>query len=195
MTASACGVLKSSSSASASCSQEPPSSDGFRNTSRKPSARAFAASSVSSEKSIGFRQCAPRNSISSVSRPHSSIASRRDTTFPSDFDIFSPVNSSIPLCIQRRANSRPAPRDCAISFSWCGNTRSSPPPWISKTGPEVLLGHRRALDVPPRPPTAPRRVPRRVLTLLRRLPEREVARILLARVRLLLLDLIRPLAR
>jgi len=66
------------------------------------------------------------------------LASRNDTTFPSDFDIFSPVNSSIPLCIQRRANSRPAPRDWAISFSWCGKTRSRPPPWISKTGPRYF---------------------------------------------------------
>ncbi len=42
---------------------------------------------------------------------------------------------------------------------------------------------------------APGRLPRRVLALLRRLPEREVARVLLARVRLLLLDLVGPLAR
>ena len=47
--------------------------------------------------------------------------------------------------------------------------------------PEVLLGHRRALDVPARPAAAPRRVPPRVLALLVRLPEREVARILLQR--------------
>ncbi len=26
-----------------------------------------------------------------------------------------------------------AQRDCAISFSWCGKTRSRPPPWMSKT--------------------------------------------------------------
>ena len=46
---------------------------------------------------------------------------------------------------------------------------------------------------PAAPP--PRRLPRRVLAGLRRLPQREVARILLARVRLLLLDLIGTLAR
>ena len=39
------------------------------------------------------------------------------------------------MCIQSCANSWPSARDCAISFSWCGKTRSSPPPWISKTGP------------------------------------------------------------
>ena len=47
--------------------------------------------------------------------------------------------------------------------------------------PKELLGHRGALDVPPRPPGSPGRVPRRVLTLLLRLPEGEVARILLQR--------------
>src|ERR1700751_4577116 len=61
--------------------------------------------------------------------------------------------------------------------------------------PEVLLRHRRALDVPARPAPPPRRVPPRVLARLVRLPEREIARILLQRVRLLLLHLVRPLAR
>ena len=61
--------------------------------------------------------------------------------------------------------------------------------------PERLLGHRRALDVPARPARAPRRLPRGVLALLRRLPEREVARVLLQRARLLVLDLVGPLAR
>ena len=61
--------------------------------------------------------------------------------------------------------------------------------------PEDLLGHRRALDVPARAAAPPRRVPPRVLGLrLVRLPEREVARVVLERVRLLLLDLIRTLA-
>ena len=54
---------------------------------------------------------------------------------PSDFDIFSPASRSIPLCIHIRANSRPAERDCATSFSWCGKIRSRPPPWISNAGP------------------------------------------------------------
>src|SRR5207248_1515951 len=62
--------------------------------------------------------------------------------------------------------------------------------------PEDLLGHRRALDVPARPAASPRRVPPRVLRLrLVRLPEREVALVLLERARLLtLLDLVGLLA-
>src|SRR4029450_11495124 len=54
-------------------------------------------------------------------------------------------------------------------------------------GPEMLLGHRGALDVPARPPGPPRRVPQRVLALLVPLPEREVARVLLQRALLLFL--------
>src|SRR5262245_11515102 len=61
--------------------------------------------------------------------------------------------------------------------------------------PEQLFGQRRALDVPAGPAAAPRRVPRGVLTLLVRLPEGEVARVLLERVRFLLLDLVGPLSR
>jgi hypothetical protein len=38
--------------------------------------------------------------------------------FPSDFDIFAASVSTIPLCIQARANGRPAASDWAISFSW-----------------------------------------------------------------------------
>ena len=36
---------------------------------------------------------------------------------PSDFDIFSASVWTIPLCIQTRANGRPAASDWAISFS------------------------------------------------------------------------------
>jgi hypothetical protein len=49
-------------------------------------------------------------------------------------------------------------RDCAISFSWCGKTRSSPPPWMSKVSPR-LARHRGALDVPAGAAGAPRAVP------------------------------------
>src|SRR2546423_15388858 len=59
---------------------------------------------------------------------------------------------------------------------------------------EELLREHRALDVPPRPTSPPGRVPGRVLALLVRLPEGEVARILLQGIRFLLLDLVRPLA-
>ncbi len=58
MIASACGVLKSSSSTLTNGSHSPSGagSEGFRNTSRNPSARDCAAAIVSSEKSIGLRQ-------------------------------------------------------------------------------------------------------------------------------------------
>ena len=55
--------------------------------------------------------------------------------FPSDFDIFSPVSRSMPLCIHTRAKRSPAASDCARSFSWCGKIRSRPPPWTSKSSP------------------------------------------------------------
>jgi hypothetical protein len=47
-----------------------------------------------------------------------------------DFDIFLPSTWRKPLCIQKLAiTSVPwAQRDWAISFSWCGKIRSSPPP-------------------------------------------------------------------
>ena len=89
----------------------------------------------SSEKSIGLRQCAVRKKSSTVSRPQRSSTSAIVSTFPTDFDIFSPVKRSMPLCIQIFANALPRARDCASSFSWWGKTRSSPPPWISNTGP------------------------------------------------------------
>src|SRR6185295_10973051 len=41
---------------------------------------------------------------------------------------------------------------------------------------ELRARHRRALDVPARPPAAPGRIPRGVLVRLVRLPEREVER-------------------
>ncbi len=62
---------------------------------------------------------------------------------------------------------------------------------------EDVLRHRRALDVPAGPPPPPRRVPPGVLgRRLVRLPQCEVARVLLERARLLaLLDLVGLLAR
>src|SRR5215207_8263737 len=50
---------------------------------------------------------------------------------------------------------------------------------------EDLLGHRRAFDVPPRSPRAPRRSPRRVLVRLLGLPKGEVPLVLLEVTRLL----------
>ncbi len=101
---------------------------------------------------------------------------------PSDFDIFSSLMRTKAWCSQWRTNGTPAaPSDCAISFSWCGKIRSSPPPWRSNGWPRYLIAHRRALDVPARTPRTPRALPRR-LARLRGLPEREVERVALALV-------------
>src|SRR5207245_4764591 len=59
-----------------------------------------------------------------------------------------------------------------------------------ETRPEELLCHGRALDVPAGAAASPGRFPTGVLALLVRLPEREVTRVFLERVRLLLFDLI-----
>jgi hypothetical protein len=74
----------------------------------------------------------------STGRTWVTIAST-SSELPSDLLIFSPATPTRPLCIQDRANSSPAARDWASSFSWWGNTRSSPPPWMSKTGPRYLV--------------------------------------------------------
>ena len=56
--------------------------------------------------------------------------------FPTDLDIFSEASWSIPLCIHTFASGLPRPASvCAASFSWCGNTRSMPPPWMSNSRP------------------------------------------------------------
>src|SRR5581483_2901476 len=135
--ASASGVLKSSSSAASNAAQSPPGSLGERNTFLKLSTCAFVCASVSSVKSIGLRQCAVMKKSRTTSRPQVSSTLRSETSLPSDFDIFSPAKLSIPFCVQMRANSCPSALDCASSFSWWGKTRSSPPPWISNAGPKA----------------------------------------------------------
>ena len=59
---------------------------------------------------------------------------------PSDFAILRPSTCRKPLCIQKFAIAGvwKAQRVCAISFSWCGNTRSMPPPWMSKVSPRCF---------------------------------------------------------
>ena len=57
---------------------------------------------------------------------------------PSDLLIFSPDVVIHPLCSQYDAKPNPAARDCACSFSWCGNRRSTPPPWMSKAPPRYF---------------------------------------------------------
>ena len=65
--------------------------------------------------------------------------SRTVEKLPSDFDIFSPSTRSMPLCSQTFAmrGVPKAQRLCATSFSWCGKTRSWPPPWMSNTSPSA----------------------------------------------------------
>ena len=74
-----------------------------------------------------------------------SSASCTLTTFPSDFDIFVLSRVTMPLCIHTWLNTgagssslptTPAAASAwAISFSWCGKMRSSPPPWMSNVSP------------------------------------------------------------
>src|ERR1039457_2230492 len=43
-------------------------------------------------------------------------------------------------CSQKRENSLPvSDSDCAISFSWWGKIRSTPPAWISSVSPRYLM--------------------------------------------------------
>jgi hypothetical protein len=57
---------------------------------------------------------------------------------PTDLAIFSSPNRIMPLCIHSRASGFPRPASvCAISFSWWGNIRSEPPPWMSKSSPRI----------------------------------------------------------
>src|SRR6185436_7662337 len=57
-----------------------------------------------------------------------------------DFDILSPPKVTQPLCTQKSTNRFPvAPSLCAISFSWCGKIKSSPPPCKSRVGPQYFM--------------------------------------------------------
>jgi hypothetical protein len=58
-----------------------------------------------------------------------------DSVLPSDLLIFSPPRVTQALCSQNLANGSPTALLCARSFSWCGKTRSMPPPWMSNCGP------------------------------------------------------------
>ena len=101
--------------------------------------------------------------------------------FPTDLDIFSSASWSIPLCIQTRASGLPRPASvCAASFSWCGNTRSMPPPWTSKSTPRycsAMAEHSMCQPGRPGPHGESQLVSSPSLVDL---PEREVERVLLA---------------
>ena len=59
---------------------------------------------------------------------------------PIDFAIFSPPMRRWAQCSQVRTNGWPvAASDWAISSSWCGNTRSTPPVWMSNEGPRWAM--------------------------------------------------------
>ena len=73
---------------------------------------------------VGAEEVEPER-LGIVARTMSLIQS----VLPSDFDIFSASRLTKPLWIQQRTKGLPvAPSDWAISFSWCGKIRSSPPP-------------------------------------------------------------------
>ena len=62
----------------------------------------------------------------------------------------------MPPCAYALAKSCPGYATWAspADISWCGKTRSEPPPWMSKSLPEVVVRDRGALDVPARPAAA-----------------------------------------
>ena len=59
---------------------------------------------------------------------------------PADFAIFSPPMRRWAQWSQVRTNGSPvAASDWAISSSWCGKTRSTPPVWTSNEGPRWAM--------------------------------------------------------
>ena len=66
----------------------------------------------------------------------------------------------------------------AISFSWCGKIRSSPPACMSISIPQIFLRHDRTFNVPAGAAVAPGRGPGR-LPFFFRLPEDKIQGILL----------------
>src|SRR5262249_16953799 len=92
---------------------------------------------------------------------------RMVTKLPSDFAIFLPSTCRKPLCIQKSAitGEWKAQRVCAISFSWCGNTRSMPPPWMSNVSPKCFQAIAEHSMCQPRRPS---------LARLRWLPQHEI---------------------
>ncbi|GBC86265.1 hypothetical protein HRbin12_00251 [bacterium HR12] len=60
--------------------------------------------------------------------------------FPADFAIFWPTIRRWPPWTQRETTWCPvAPSDCAISSSWWGKIRSTPPVWMSKRSPRYFM--------------------------------------------------------
>ena len=90
-------------------------------------------------------------------------------TFPSDLDIFSPVNWSIPLWAQTRAKDPPSARAWASSFVMGKHQVEAAAVDLEGLAQQRFRQHR-ALNVPARPALAPRRVPGRVFPVLAGLP-------------------------
>ena len=88
--------------------------------------------------------------------------------FPTDFDIFSSAIRIIPLCIQMRASGTLAGAlglgDLVLVM---GEDEVDAAAVDLEVGAQLLLGHRRALDVPAGAPLAPGALPRGVLAWLR----------------------------
>src|SRR5919112_3310475 len=71
--------------------------------------------------------------------PHVFSACSIVTMLPRDLLIFCELIVTIPVWTHILANClRVYDSDWAISFSWCGKTRSCPPPWISIVSPRYL---------------------------------------------------------
>ena len=87
----------------------------------------------------------------------------------------------MPVC---RCTRAPCPessrRACDVLISWCGNSRSEPPPSTSNGQPEGVAGDDRALDVPAGPAAAeraavPGRLPRALPAPQQRVERRPLA--------------------
>ena len=116
----------------------------------------------------------------SASAPCSSSASCSSLMLPSDLAIFSDAHLHHAV-VHPDARQRPPPgrlglRDLVLVV---GEHQVRAAAVDLEVGAQQVLGHGRALDVPPRPPLPPGRGPSRVLVLLVRLPQREVAGALL----------------
>ena len=204
MTASASGVLKSASMASVNAStrrlvQRTVSVERLGARAHGAIGPARCARPRCRARSTGRRRLRSRTSATSDSAwPAGSSAPRSDRSasridasvvkFSSECAILSPPASTTrPACAQWRANGTLPVSDslCAISFSWCGKIRSR-----AAAVDVDLVAERLARPSPSTrcaSPAGPRPhgLGQRRLALARVLPEREVARVALARLELL----------
>ena len=86
-------------------------------------------------------------------------AGRRSTRLPAGLAhllAVQPDHAGVHVDLRERPRAGRAPAPATAPISWCGKTRSEPPPCTSNAMPEVLQGDRRALDVPAGPAAAER---------------------------------------